>query len=206
MSWLLSQLYDRTLRKAEAATLAAWRASLLGELSGTVLEIGAGTGANLPHYPARIARLVVTEPDRHMRRRLAAKFPDVDCVDAPVERLPVADASFDAVVATLVLCSVRDPRAALREIARVLRPGGRFAFIEHVAAAEPRRRRVQALVEPVWKRIAGNCHCTRDAERDIRAAGFSIERIGRGDIRGVYPWVRPAIYGIARRAGTERPA
>jgi ubiquinone/menaquinone biosynthesis C-methylase UbiE len=204
VSWLLAAIYDRFMSESEAACVASWRAELLSELDGDVLEVGAGTGHNLPHYPPNVARLVLSEPDRHMRARLSRKLracgASSDLSDAPAEHLPLPDASFDAVVATLVLCSVADPCRALAEIRRVLKPGGRFVFIEHVAAHDnPRRLRWQRRIEPLWKRIAGGCHVTRCTDQLIAQAGFDIERIERQSIRKAMPHVRPSIRGVARK-------
>src|SRR5215470_5795185 len=137
MPWLLSKIYDALMRGSEEACLAAWRADLLAEATGDILEIGAGTGANLPHYRSP-RRLVLAEPDRHMRRRLARRLDETgraaEIVDASADALPFAAGSFDGVVATLVLCSVDDQGVTLGEIRRVLRPAGRLFFLEHVAA------------------------------------------------------------------------
>ena len=110
------------------------------------------------------------------------------------------DASFDAVVCTLVLCSVQDVQVALTEIFRVLRPGGRLLFVEHVAARQHSTRLAwQRRLEPIWKRVAGNCHLTRDTEQAIRAVGFQFERIERESMRKAMPLIRPCIRGAARK-------
>ena len=172
-----------------------------------VLEVGAGTGATLPYYPKTVTRLVLCEPDPHMRRRLQAKCDaagakHVEISDASLEALPAAPASLDAVVCSLVLCSVPDQQAALKEIQRVLKPGGKLVFLEHVAAdGNPNRLKWQHRIEPVWKHLTGNCHLTRRTEAAITAAGFNIERIERESIRKVPPIVRPSIRGIARKGG-----
>lgn len=205
MSWLMARIYDRFMAESEEACLAAWRAQVLRELSGAVLEVGAGTGMNLEHYPAGVDRLVMSEPDRHMRRQLAQRILErgrhgVELSEGSLEQLPLPDASFDAVVATLVLCSVESPERALSEIRRVLKPGGRFAFLEHVAAENnPGRLVWQHRIEPVWRRVAGNCHVTRRTADDIARAGFELEWIERESTRKALPWVRPSIRGIARR-------
>jgi len=202
MSRLLAAVYDRWMTRSEVACLASWRAELLAGLRGVVLEIGAGTGANLHHYPPAVRRLVLCEPDRFMRAHLAGKAAaGTEILDAPVERLPFADATFDAVVSTLVLCSVADPRTALAEIRRVLRPGGQLYFIEHVAAEDDRGRlRWQRWLEPVWRVIAGNCHLTRRTEAAIEGAGLVLEEVRRESVRKALPIVRPSIRGRARKA------
>jgi len=207
MPWLMAKLYDRMMAGTEQACLQAWRQELLADVSGDVLEIGAGTGANLEFYGADVRRLLLTEPDPHMSalllRKLAARAGSSSTAEvqtASSEQLPFADASFDTVVGTLVLCSVADPARAIAEIHRVLRPGGRLLFIEHVAADDnPGRLRWQHRLEPLWKRIAGGCHLTRDTGAALRAAGFVIEGEQRSSMRKAPPVVRPTIRGVARK-------
>ena len=201
MSWLMAAIYDGMMRGSEAACLGQWRAELLRELSGSVLEVGAGTGATLALYPKAVTRIVMCEPDPHMRRKLEAKRPaNVEVSEAAIESLPFEKESFDAVVSSLVLCSVRDPQAALAQLRRVLKPGGRLVFLEHVAAdGKPNRLKWQRRIEPVWKHLMGNCHLTRRTEAAIEAAGFRIERIHRESMRKALPVCRPSIRGIARR-------
>jgi len=201
MSWLMAAIYDGMMRGSEEACLGQWRAELLRELSGSVLEVGAGTGATLALYPKAVTRIVMCEPDPHMRRKLEAKRPaHVEISDAAIENLPFEKESFDAVVSSLVLCSVRDPQAALAQLRRVLKPGGRLVFLEHVAAdGKPNRLKWQRRIEPVWKHLMGNCHLTRRTEAAIEAAGFRIERIQRESMRKALPVCRPSIRGIARR-------
>jgi ubiquinone/menaquinone biosynthesis C-methylase UbiE len=205
MSWLMAALYDPFMRASEEACLARWRAELLRDLSGEVLEVGAGTGATLEHYPRAVTRLVLCEPDPHMRRKLEARLAsfepqNIRVSDASLDGLPFLSASFDAVVCSLVLCSVDDQKAALGQIRRVLKPGGRLVFLEHVAAdSRPERLKWQRRIEPLWKRLMGNCHLTRRTAEAIQAAGFKIERIERESIRKALPIVRPSIRGIARK-------
>jgi ubiquinone/menaquinone biosynthesis C-methylase UbiE len=202
----MAAMYDRMQAKPEAAGLRAWRHDLLAPLSGSVLEIGAGTGLNLEHYAGTVARLVLVEPDRHMRARLEAKvaalgvsFP-VEVVDAGADGLPFEDGTFDAVVSTLVLCSVPDEVTALAEVRRVLRPGGRFVYLEHVAAVEnPKRHGWQRRIEPFWKHLAGNCHLTRATDQAIPAAGFELVEERRESMRKMPPWVRVSVRGYANR-------
>ncbi|HEX9992883.1 MAG TPA: class I SAM-dependent methyltransferase [Acidimicrobiales bacterium] len=206
MSWLFARVYDRLTAQMEEACLERWRADLLAGVEGDVLEIGAGTGRNLAHYGAGVRRLVLTEPDRHMRERLAERVAAeppaagrVEVVDAPAEHLPFPDGGFDVAVTTLVLCSVADQPAALAELRRVLRPGGRLVFLEHVAAdGRPRRLRWQRRLEPVWRRLAGGCRLTRRTGDAIAAAGFEVEDVARESIRRASPLVRPSVRGTAR--------
>ena len=181
------------------------RSTLLGGARGRVVEIGAGTGLNVAHYPDGIAELVLVEPEPAMRRRLARRLQRpahvARIVDAPGERLPVADTSVDTVVSTLVLCTVNDPERALREIARVLRPDGQLLFIEHVRASSRfLAARQDNLLQP-WRRFAGGCHCNRPTVELIRACGFVI---AADDVvwRGMPPIVHPLMVGRAtRRSG-----
>lgn len=204
MGRLSAVFYDRLIAGSEAAGLADWREDLLAGLEGRVLEIGAGTGLNLAHYTDKVDRLILSEPDRHMRNRLETKVSthprrcgQVGVIDAGAEYLPFPNETFNAVVSTLVLCSVDDPPSALSEVHRVLKPGGTFAFIEHVAAEDrPRREKWQRRIEPVWKRIADNCHLTRDTATAIEEAGFDVS-IEHVKVPKAAPFIRPAIRGTA---------
>jgi ubiquinone/menaquinone biosynthesis C-methylase UbiE len=142
--WLFAAVYDRLTAGAEAAGLSKRREELLAAARGRVLEIGAGTGANLAFYPAAVQSLTLAEPERPMVKRLARRVAGqtriASIVDAPAEQLPFPDASFDTVVVTLVLCTVTDPARALGEIRRVLAPGGRLLFLEHVRSDDPQSR------------------------------------------------------------------
>lgn len=205
MGRLGAALYDRFTAASEEACLRQWRAELLHDLSGAVLEVGAGTGANLPFYPRNISRLVLSEPDPYMRRKLgdrvaALEWQRAEVMHASLEDLPFPDDTFDTTVATLVLCSVPRLETALTEIHRVLEPGGRFVFLEHVAAENrPRRLKWQRRVEPVWKLISGGCHLTRRTADAIAAAGFEMLNIKRESMRKAWPLVRPTVRGVARK-------
>jgi ubiquinone/menaquinone biosynthesis C-methylase UbiE len=207
---LAAALYDRALAGTESAGLARWRRGLLAELAGRVLEIGAGTGRNLDHYPAAVTELVLAEPDPHMRHRLqrraAGSTLPVRVVDASAEDLPFPDGRFDAVVSTLVLCSVRHPQRAAAELRRVLGANGQLVVIEHVAAAPgSRRARWQARLEPAWKRAAGNCHLTRDTASTLVRAGFDPSGLQAEDLPRVPPVLRPSIRGRLATAGLPPP-
>lgn len=203
MSRLFALVYDPFMRRTEEACLAGWRKELLSELEGDVLEIGAGTGANLAFYGPSVRRLVLAEPDAFMRRRLEEKAPrvrgGVEIVSAEAESLPFDSGTFDVVASTLVLCTVRDPDAALCEARRVLRPSGRLVFLEHVVAEEPGRRAWQGRIDPIWKHLAGGCRLVRDTASAVRRAGFEILREERASMRKAPPWVRPTIRGVAVR-------
>lgn len=201
----MAAIYDRFMESAEQACLRSWRESLLGGAAGDVLELGAGTGANLRFYTGRVSRLVLTEPDPYMRTRLArvvAAHPGglVEQSSAESEKLPFADASFDTLVSTLVLCTVRDQRAALAEAFRVLKPGGTLLYLEHIAARDnPSRLAWQKRAEPFWKIVAGNCHTARRTDLAILEAGFVVESETYESMRKGLPIYRPTIRGAARK-------
>ena len=204
MNWGMAKLYDAVMRKVETASLGQWRRELLRDLDGDVLEIGAGTGVNLAYYPDRLDRLVLTEPDRHMRARLVVRMKNLpvrhEVVDATAEKLPFPDNSFDVAVVTLVLCSVEHPDRSLGELYRVLKPGGKLALIEHVAAFEPGLlHRWQQRLEPIWKRCAGNCHLARDTRSAIRLAGFNCDGLQQDHMHGAPAIASPTIRGIAEK-------
>lgn len=205
---IFAALYDRLGAGRERRWLGPRRAALLAGAAGRVLEVGAGTGANLPHY-GEVEELILTEPDPAMRRRLErtadALGPRVRVEACPAEDLPVADGSVDAVVATLALCSVGSQRAALAEMRRVLRPGGRLLFIEHVRA-DGRRGRRQDRVTPIWRRVSAGCHPNRETVAAIRSAGFEITRLERHDEGAPGPSLaRPIVIGAAVRPPDDEP-
>jgi ubiquinone/menaquinone biosynthesis C-methylase UbiE len=193
--------YDRFLAQTEKAGLRDMRRELLSQASGRCLEVGAGTGLNLEHWPKEVDELVLSEPDPHMASQLRRKLDGpADVVEAPAERLPFADDSFDTVALTLVLCTVPDPDASLREVARVLRPGGRLLFLEHVRAEEPRLARWQDRLHTPWMWLGDGCHCNRDTLRTIESSPLELERAERGSMPKALPLVRPMIRGSARAA------
>jgi ubiquinone/menaquinone biosynthesis C-methylase UbiE len=192
--------YDRQLAKVEKAGLRALREGLIGQASGRVLEIGAGTGANLPLYRSAVESLTLTEPERPMLRRLERRVrdyaPSATVLRAPAEDLPFEDGSFDTVVSTLVLCGVSDQPRALRQLRRVLRPGGRLLFLEHVRAEEPKLARLQDRMNGI-NRFVGGCDCNRPTLNSIRSAGFDVTEIEHTEMKKVPPFVRPLIVGMA---------
>lgn len=203
---IFARLYDRAVAPMEEAGLRRWRADLLAGLSGTVVELGAGTGANLGLYPPTVERLVLTEPVPAMLRVLRSRLDEVaEGIDVEVHRasassLPLADGEADVVVSTLVLCTVPHPGAVLAEARRVLRPGGRLVFLEHVAAEDrPRRLRWQHRLDPVWPHVAGGCRLTRRTEATIGDAGFTLEEVTRESARKAMPVIRTMVRGHALR-------
>jgi ubiquinone/menaquinone biosynthesis C-methylase UbiE len=207
----MARLYDPVMRGTEQAGLAAKRRELLAGLAGHVVEIGAGTGANLPYMTASVDRLTLLEPSPPMARRLRARVTDVgtppgtsataaidiEVLEAPAEALPLPDASADAVVSTLVLCSVDDLGRSLAELRRILRPGGRLVLIEHVAA-DGSLGTVQRVIAPAWQVVTRGCRPSRKTGAAVADAGFDVTdlrpwRLPGGGIAG------PAITGVARR-------
>ena len=193
---IFAALYDALGGSAERRWMGRRRSRLLGGVSGSVLEIGGGTGANLAHY-REATRVTVAEPDPFMRAKLRRKLGTarvpVEVSEAGAEALPFPGGSFDAVVSTLVLCTVPDQGVALAEIRRVLRPGGRLLFIEHVRG-EGSVAGVQDRILPVWRRLLAGCHPTRDTLRSIREAGFEIRPpetfLPPGPFAGLVPHVQ----------------
>jgi SAM-dependent methyltransferase len=198
-----SALYDRCLRSTEEAGLIEMRRATLATASGRTIDIGSGTGANLGLYPAAVTELVCAEPDPHMIKKLRAKAGEgatsPEIVEAPAEALPFEDSSFDTAVFTLVLCTVPDPDAALAEAARVLKPGGRLLFVEHVRSERPGLARWQDRLEGPWRFLGDGCHCNRDTVRSIEASPLSLELVHKDELPKSPPLVRPLVRGIATR-------
>ena len=197
---IFAATYDRMSRKSEEAGVRALRQSLLADATGRVLEIGAGTGANLQHYGKRIESLVAAEPEPAMLRRLQRtareRAPLAQVLQAPAEALPFEDDSFDTVVSTLVLCGVDDQARALAEAHRVLRPGGRLLFLEHVRADDPGLARFQDRMNWLNRLVVG-CDCNRSTLASIETEGFTVERLERTTMPKAPKFVRPLIVGAA---------
>ena len=222
---VFARFYDRALKATEENGLGAMRADLLAAARGRGIEIGAGTGVNLDLYGDGVEDLTLVEPDPHMgaqlRKRLAERSEaasgthegvSIDPADAlaaptkpipahlvaaPAEALPFPDDTFDTAVATLVLCTIPDPVAAIAELARVLKPGGRLLFIEHVRADDPGRARWQDRLEKPWRFMADGCYCNRDTEANLRDSTFEVETVEHGKMPKAMPIVRPLIRGTA---------
>lgn len=176
---VFARMYQRVSAAAETAGAAEHRARLLAGLAGRVVEVGAGNGLNFAHYPATVTEVIAVEPEAFLRARAeeaAAGAPvPVTVVDGTAAHLPLDEGSVDAGVASLVLCSVAEPADALAELHRVIGPGGDLRFYEHVLARNPKIARWQRRLDPIWTRVAGGCHLTRDTRAEITAAGFTIE-------------------------------
>lgn len=202
---IFARVYARLSRLMERE-VGQYRRELLAGLSGQVIEVGAGNGMNFRHYPVEVARILAVEPEDHLRflaQRAAATAPvPVEVTAGIADALPAGDGSMDAAIASLVLCSVPEQRSGLREIARVLRPGGELRFFEHVAADTPVLAGVQrALDATVWPALAGGCHTSRRTVTAIEDAGFdvtSLRRVNVPDGRMRLP-TSPHVLGVAVR-------
>jgi SAM-dependent methyltransferase len=196
-----ARLYDPFVWVGERAGLRAHRKQLLSRARGCTLEIGSGTGLNLPYYPDDLVELVFAEPDTAMRARLEKRLKRSDrrtrLIDAPAEHLPFPDGSVDTVVSTLVLCTVDAPDAALREIARVLRPDGQLLFLEHVRSESPTLARWQDRLDRPWRRFARGCRCNRATAELIVTCGLELDQAVDASWRGMPPIVWPLIAGRA---------
>jgi ubiquinone/menaquinone biosynthesis C-methylase UbiE len=203
---VFARVYARLGASMENAGVGKLREELLAGLTGAVIEVGAGSGLNFGHYPPSVSNVLAIEPEPHLRSIAEqaagiARVP-IKLVDSRAEQLPADDGSFDAVVATLMLCSVSDPGVVLAEMRRVLRPGGELAFMEHVRADTPGYRRIQQLADAtIWPTCCGGCHASRDPVSAIEAAGFTIRDLTRyrlPDSR--IPWpTAPHARGVAVR-------
>jgi ubiquinone/menaquinone biosynthesis C-methylase UbiE len=197
---VVAAMYDRMSQGSEEAGLRDLRHDLLADAGGAVLEVGGGTGANLEHYGANVESLVVTEPEPAMLRRLQRKAdeqaPRAEVLRAPSEDLPFEDARFDVVVSTLVLCGVDDQARSLQEIRRVLRPGGRLLFLEHVRSEDPDLARFQDRMN--WlNRLVVDCECNRPTLAAIEAADFTVSGLEKTTMPKAPKFVRPLIVGSA---------
>jgi ubiquinone/menaquinone biosynthesis C-methylase UbiE len=198
---LFAALYDTVGKGSEEAGLREERRQLLAGTEGATIEIGAGTGLNVEHYPEAVARLVLTEPDRHMRVRLQKRVDALgraaEVIDAPAEHLPFPDETFDTAVVTLVLCSVPDQQSALAEIARVLKPNGQLLFLEHVRSGDPKVAKRQDRIRPFYNLVG--CNPNRDTLAAIESSPFTVESVEHGEVPKAPQFERPMIVGTARR-------
>jgi ubiquinone/menaquinone biosynthesis C-methylase UbiE len=197
---LFATFYDRQMASTEKAGLAAWRKALIAQAHGDVIEIGAGTGANATLYGPAVTSLTLTEPEKAMFKRLEKRAhtdaPNATVLCAPAEDLPFDDNMFDVAVSTLVLCGVEDQPRALRQLRRVLRPGGTFLFLEHVRADEPKLAHKQDRMNWVNNLVVG-CDCNRPTLHTIEDAGFTVTHLEHQILPKSPAFVRPVIIGSA---------
>lgn len=203
---IFARLFDR-LSGPMDNEVAEHRHELLAGLSGRVVEIGAGNGVSFRHYPRTVGEVVAVEPEAYLRAKAEEAVRDapvpVVVSDATAERLPFEDASFDAAVASVVLCTVPDQPRALRELRRVLKPGGELRFMEHVWADGPKAR-VQHWLDRsgVWPRLAGGCHCARNTVAALEAAGFRVKHVRSFDLGPSWLHTNPHVLGAASVGST----
>ena len=200
---MFSAVYDRAFDATEEAGLREMRRELMKGARGRVLELGSGTGLNLELYPHEgLDSLVLTEPDPHMAKQLRTRAkelcPGAELLEVGAEKLPFEDNSFDTVVVTLVLCTVPDQPAALKEISRVLDPSGQLLFLEHVRSPDPSLAKWQDRLEKPWRFLGDGCHCNRDTEAGLKAAGFELNDLEHDELPKAPPIVRPMARGSAR--------
>jgi len=207
---LFALTYDRQMAKVEKAGLRALRQGLLAAVGGHVLEIGGGTGANLSFYGPEVESLTITEPEtpmvRRLDRRARERAPLAKVLRAPAEDLPFEDGSFDVAVSTLVLCGVSDQPRALRQLRRVLRPGGQLVFIEHVRSGDARLARQQDRMNWV-NQLVMCCDCNRPTLTSVQEAGFTVTHVEHLTMPKAPPFVSPLVVGSAAApiaaAGTD---
>jgi SAM-dependent methyltransferase len=199
---LFARVYARVGHLMDAE-IGDHRRRLLAGLVGRVLEVGAGNGLNFPHYPATVTEVLAVEPEPYLRRLALAAARQapvpIRVVAGTAESLPAPDLAVDAVVASLVLCTVTDPHQALAEARRVLRPGGRLRFYEHVRATDPRLAGWQDRLERPWGWLVGGCHPNRDTVAAITAAGLQVVALDRFDLKAMPALARPHVLGMAER-------
>jgi ubiquinone/menaquinone biosynthesis C-methylase UbiE len=188
-NWVLPRLLDVAMRNY---VLDPYRRRAIKSAHGLVLEIGVGSGLNLSLYGPAVGRVIGLDPSSELlrlaRKRATRAVIPVSMVRASAERIPFADAAFDAIVMTWTLCSIPNPIAALIEMRRVLMPGGRLLFVEHGLSPEIRIARWQHRLTPYWRRIGGGCHLDRKMDDLIRTAGFQVDAVETGYMKGPKPW------------------
>jgi ubiquinone/menaquinone biosynthesis C-methylase UbiE len=203
---LFARVYERMNARSEEGGFRDKRKELTARARGRTLEVGAGTGLNVEHYPDAVTELVLTEPDEHMRAQIEQKVTGggrrIEVVAAGAEELPFPDASFDTVLATLVFCTVDDAGAGLREVARVLKPDGQFLFIEHVRADDPKLARWQDRLDKPWSWCGRGCHPNRDTLAEIDRAGLEVTQVEHDGLQTAPTLVRPIVIGEAHRTTT----
>ncbi len=203
-SYLMAKSYDFLMRGTEQRCLDSWRQEVLASAHGAILEIGSGTGVNLPYLTTRNGPIYLCEPDKQMRKQLSRKILKTNnlCLQVTpwaAEKIDLPDESIDTVVSTLVLCSVKCLSTSLKEAYRLLRPGGTLIFMEHIASDHPKTRLWQQRLEPLWGLCAGECRLTRDTVIAIEESGFQIEQLTEDKMCGAPEFVNRTVRGLARK-------
>lgn len=205
--YVFAGMYDKFLARVEKHGLSEKRAEFLKPAYGRTIELGTGTGLNLPHYPDAVTELVLTEPYPPMVAKLQEKIRDnpkrVQLTVAGAEKLPYEDASFDTVAAAMIMCTVRDPDVVLAEIERVLKPGGQYLFLEHVRNDDPRIARKQDIVQVGWYWFGNECHCNRPTIDTLRNSSLEIVELKKDKMPGAWEFIEAMAIGRAvRREGS----
>ncbi len=200
--FIFAGAYDRFLRKSEEAGLSEARKKFVSTAKGRTLEIATGTALNLPHYPAAVTELILSEPYPHMlpliRKKVQTLGRTAQVVEATAEKIPYPDASFDTVVASMILCTADHPDVVLKEIARVLKPGGQYLFLEHVRNPDSSIARRQDRLQPGWYLFGNGCHCNRDTIATLKQSPLEIERLDWGRIPKAWKIIEAMVTGCAR--------
>lgn len=201
--YVFAGMYDKFLSRVEEHGLSEKRAEFLAPAYGKTVEIGTGTGLNLPHYPPTVTELILTEPYPHMVSKLEEKVRHdsrrIQLTVAGAERLPFEDGSIDTVAAAMILCTVPDPDPALREIERVLKPGGQYLFLEHVRNPDPKVARKQDIIQKGWYWFGNECHCNRPTVETLRGSSLVIEDLTETKMPGAWEFIEAMVIGRAVR-------
>ncbi|WP_019818747.1 class I SAM-dependent methyltransferase [Saccharomonospora saliphila] len=207
--YVFAGMYDKFLSRVEKYGLSEKRAEMLRPAYGKTVEIGTGTGLNLPHFPDTISELILTEPYPHMVTKLEEKVRDhprrIQVTVAGAERLPFPDASIDTVAAAMILCTVPDPDVALAEIQRVLKPGGQYLFLEHVRNSDPRIAKKQDIIQKGWYLFGNECHCNRPTIETLRSSSLEIKELKEDKMPGAWEFIEAMVIGRAVRPETDAP-
>jgi ubiquinone/menaquinone biosynthesis C-methylase UbiE len=213
--YVFAGMYDKFLRRVEEHGLSEKRAEFLAPAYGRTVEIGTGTGLNLPHYPSAVTELILTEPYPHMVSKLEEKVRDypgrVQLTVAGAEKLPFEDGSVDTVAAAMILCTVPDPGPALAEIERVLKPGGQYLFLEHVRNPDPKVAHKQDIIQKGWYWFGNECHCNRPTVQTLQSSSLEIDNLIETTMPGAWEFIEAMVIGRAVRpldakVGSPTPA
>ena len=201
--YVFAGMYDKFLSRVETYGLSEKRAEFLAPAYGKTVEIGTGTGLNLPHYPPGVTELILTEPYPHMVSKLEEKVRHdprrIQLTVASADKLPFEDGSIDTVAAAMILCTVPDPEPALREIERVLKPGGQYLFLEHVRNPDPKVARKQDIIQKGWYWFGNECHCNRPTVETLRGSSLEIENLIETKMPGAWEFIEAMVIGRAVR-------